>query len=52
MCKKLCLATGALIVGLVVITFTGLGTLAQVKWHDASRWMEKQVPPETQLKQL
>lgn len=52
MCKKLCLATGAVIVGLLVITFTGLGTLAQVKWHEASRWMEKQVPPETQLKQL
>jgi len=52
MCKKLCIATGAVIVGLLVITFTGLGTLAQVKWNDASRWMEKQVPPETQLKQL
>jgi chromosome segregation ATPase len=52
MCKKLCLAVGAVIVGLVVITFTGLGTLAQVKWHEANRWMEKQVPPETQLKRL
>src|SRR5947199_8779520 len=52
MCKKLCLATGAVIVGLLVITFTGLGTLAQVKWHDAQKWMDSKVPPETKLKEL
>jgi len=52
MCKKLCLAVGAVIVGLLVITFTGIGTLMQVKWHETRNWMDRQVPPETQLKQL
>src|SRR5260370_13632221 len=52
MCKKLCLAVGAVIVGLLVITFTGIGTLMQVKWNDTRSWMDRQVPPETQLKQL
>jgi hypothetical protein len=52
MCKKLCIAVGAVIVGLLVITFTGLGTLMQVKWNETRNWMDKQVPPETQLKQL
>jgi chromosome segregation ATPase len=52
MCKKLCLAVGAVIVGLVVITFTGLGTLAQVKWHQAQQWMDSKVAPETKLQEL
>jgi len=52
MCKKLCLAVGAVIVGLAVITFTGLGTLAKVKWDDMQNYLEKKVPPETQLKQI
>jgi len=52
MCKKLCLAVGAVIVGLLVISFTSLGTLAKVKYHDWQQWAERQVPPETQLKQL
>jgi multidrug efflux pump subunit AcrB len=52
MCKKLCLAVGAVIVGLSVISFTGLSTLLQVKWNESRSWMERQVPPETQLKQL
>ena len=52
MCKKLCLAVGAVIVGLVVITFTGLGTLAQVKWHQAQQWMDSKVSPETKLQEL
>jgi len=52
MCKKLCLAVGAVIVGLSIIYFTGLSSLVQVKWNDMQGWMKKQVPPETQLKQL
>jgi hypothetical protein len=52
MCKKLCIAVGAVIVGLLVITFTGIGTLMQVKWNETRNWMDRQVPPETQLKQL
>jgi len=52
MCKKLCLAVGAVIVGLAVVYFTGLSSLVQVKWNDMQGWMKKQVPPETQLKQL
>jgi chromosome segregation ATPase len=52
MCKKLFLAGGAVLVGLLVISFTSVGSLAKVKWTDARGWMERQVPPETQLKQL
>jgi chromosome segregation ATPase len=52
MCKKLCLAVGAVIVGLLVISFTSLGTLAKVKYNDWQQWADRQVPPETQLKQL
>jgi len=52
MCKKLFLVVGAIIVGLSVISFTGLRSLALVKWHDTRGWLERQVPPETQLKQL
>jgi len=52
MCKKLCLAVGAVIVGLVAITFTGLGTKMQVKWNQASQWMDSKVSPETKLQEL
>jgi chromosome segregation ATPase len=52
MCKKLCLAVGAVIVGLVVITFTGLGTKMQVKWQQATQWMDSKVAPETKLQEL
>jgi multidrug efflux pump subunit AcrB len=52
MAKKLSIAVGAVIVGLLVITFTGVGTVLKVKLDDACVWMDKQVPPETQLKNL
>jgi chromosome segregation ATPase len=52
MCKKLCLAVGAVIVGLVAITFTGLGTKMQVKWQQATQWMDSKVSPETKLQEL
>lgn len=52
MCKKLCLAVGAVIVGLVVIGVSPrLSTLVSEKYHAAKTWMDA-VPPETQLKQL
>ncbi len=52
MCKKLCLAVGAVIVGLVVIAVSPrLSALMSDKYHAAKTWMDA-VPPETQLQQL
>jgi hypothetical protein len=52
MCKKLVLAVGAVIVGLAVISFTGVGALAHSKWKAAQKWMDSQVPVEAKLDQL
>jgi chromosome segregation ATPase len=52
MCKKLVIAAVAILVGTAVIKHTTLGSLAQVWWHDAKAAMERQVPPEVQIKQL
>jgi chromosome segregation ATPase len=52
MLKKLCLAVGAVIVGLAVINFTSLGSLAKVKFTEMTNWADRQVPPETKLKQV
>jgi chromosome segregation ATPase len=52
MCKKLCLAVGAAIVGLVVIGVSPrLSALMSDKYHSVKTWMDA-VPPETQLQQL
>jgi hypothetical protein len=52
MCKKLVLAVGAVIVGLLVISFTGVSSLLTVKWNETRGWMQRQVPLETQIETL
>jgi len=52
MCKKLVLAAVAILVGTAVVKHTSIGSLAQVWWHDAKQAVERQVPPEVQIKQL
>lgn len=52
MCKKLVLAAVAILVGTAVVRHTSIGSLAQVWWHDAKTTLERQVPPEVQIKQL
>jgi len=52
MCKKLVIAAVAILVGTAVVKHTTIGSLAQVWWHDAKQAIERQVPPEVQIKQL
>jgi len=52
MCRKIAIAVGAVLLGLVIVSYTSLPSLAQVKWHDFMAWTERQVPIETQIKQL
>jgi chromosome segregation ATPase len=52
MCKKLLVAAVALVVGLSVVKHTQLGSLLHVWWKDARASVEKQIPPEVQIKQL
>jgi chromosome segregation ATPase len=52
MCKKLLIAAVALVVGLLVVRHTSLGSLIQVWWKDARAHVERQIPPEVQIKQL
>jgi chromosome segregation ATPase len=52
MCKKLLVTAIALVVGLSVVKHTQLGSLFHVWWKDARASVEKQIPPEVQIKQL
>jgi chromosome segregation ATPase len=52
MCKKLLIAAVALVVGLSVVKHTQLGSLLRVWWKDVRVSVEKQIPPEVQIKQL
>jgi predicted nucleic acid-binding Zn-ribbon protein len=52
MCKKLVIAAVAILVGTAVVKHTTIGSLCQVWWHDAKQVIERQVPPEVQIKQL
>jgi len=52
MCKKLVIAAVAILVGTAVVKHTTIGSLVQVWWHDAKQAVERQVPPEVQIKQL
>src|SRR5258708_5090848 len=52
MCKKLVLAAVAILVGSMVVKHTSVGSLARVWWNDARQAVERQVPPETQIKRL
>lgn len=49
MCKKLCVLAVAIVAGLVVASKS---SLLQVWWKDTRTALEKQVPPETRIKQL
>jgi chromosome segregation ATPase len=52
MCRKLFLAAVAVLVALVVIRKTEMGSLLQVWWNDARSDWKKQIKPETRIKQL
>jgi len=52
MLKKLVIAAAAVMVGLVILKRTDLGSLMQVWWKDAVAVAQRQVPPETRIKQL
>jgi chromosome segregation ATPase len=51
MLKKLVIAAAAVVVGLVVLKKTDLGSLMQVWWKDATACAARQVSPETRIKQ-
>jgi chromosome segregation ATPase len=52
MLKKLLIASAAVVVGLLIVNKTQLGSLLQVWCKDASHWASRQVSPETRIKQL
>jgi chromosome segregation ATPase len=52
MCRKIAIAVGAVLLGLVIVSYTSLPSLAHVKWNDGMAWLDRQVPIETQIKQL
>ncbi len=52
MLKKLVIAAAAVVVGLVIVKKTDLGSLLHVWWKDAGGWCSRQVPLETRVKQL
>jgi len=49
MLKKILIAAVAVVAGLVVVNRS---SFVRVMWHDAKTCMERQIPPEVQLKQL
>jgi len=52
MCRKVLIAAVAVVVGLFLVKKTELGGLMNVWWKDARASLERQVPPEVQIKQL
>jgi chromosome segregation ATPase len=52
MCRKLLITAVAVVVGLFLVKKTELGSLMNVWWKDARASLERQVPPEVQIKQL
>jgi chromosome segregation ATPase len=52
MLKKLVIAAAAVVVGLVILKKTDLGSLVQVWWGDLVSCAKRQVSPETRIKQL
>src|SRR5262245_5774571 len=52
MLKKLLIAAAAVVVGMLVVNKTGMGSLMQVWWKDATSCCVRSVPPETRIKQL
>jgi chromosome segregation ATPase len=52
MFRKIAIAVGAVLLGLVIVSYTHLPSLCHVKWNDATAWLDRQVPVETKIKQL
>jgi chromosome segregation ATPase len=52
MFRKIAIAVGAVLLGLVIVSYTHLPSLCHVKWNDATAWLDRQVPIETKIKQL
>jgi chromosome segregation ATPase len=52
MLKKLLIAAAAIVVGLVIVKKTQVGSLVQVWWKDAMTCCSRQISPETRIKQL
>jgi chromosome segregation ATPase len=52
MFRKVAIAVGAVLLGLVIACYTSLPSLAHVKWNDTCAWFDRQVPIETQIKSL
>jgi chromosome segregation ATPase len=52
MFRKIAIAVGAVLLGLVIVCYTSLPSLIHVKWNDTCAWLDRQVPVETKIKQL
>jgi chromosome segregation ATPase len=52
MVKKLVIAAAAVVVGLVIVKNTTVGSLLRVWWQDTGTFCSRQVSPETRIKQL
>jgi len=52
MFRKVAIAVGAVLLGMVVVCYTSLPSLIHVKWNDSMAWLDRQVPIETQIKQI
>jgi chromosome segregation ATPase len=52
MCKKVLIATLAVVVGLAVIKGTWLGSHLRLRFNKAAAWAQKQVTPETEIQRL
>jgi chromosome segregation ATPase len=52
MCRKIGIAVGAVLLGLVILYYTPVASLVKVAWNDATGWLDSQVPVETRIKQL
>jgi len=52
MCRKIAIAVGAVLLGVVIVSSTNVCSLIHVKWNDATAWLDRKVPIETKIKQL
>jgi len=52
MCRKIAIAVGAVMLGLVILYYTPVASLVKVAWNDTTSWLDSQVPVETRIKQL
>jgi chromosome segregation ATPase len=52
MCKKLLIAAVAVLIGVVAVKGTRLGSYLKVWKREAATWAHKQVPPETEIARL